>query len=131
MAIGLDTGFFLMVLKGQEEALRVWQSLMDGEESVTSCLTLFELRRLSLSGRIQPEAADTMIEAIMAISKVSWLEAAELLERGAQLSHGLGIPAMDALILTGLLASGAEVILTTDRHLDAFRKKGIQVRLLR
>ena len=48
--IGLDTGFFVELLRGNREAVAVWKSLIAGEaEGVVSCLTLFELERLGLN----------------------------------------------------------------------------------
>jgi hypothetical protein len=46
---------------------------------------------------------------------------------GANLSHGLRIPAVDALILAGFLTLNANTIYTTDSHLELFHKKGIKV----
>jgi predicted nucleic acid-binding protein len=128
--IGLDTGFLIRLLESHPEAVRIWQSLMDGEDSATSCLTLFELRRLAMAGKVQSEAADAVIEALLGISRIAWLDQADLMERAASLSHGLRLPAMDALILTGLLAAGATDIYTTDRHLTIFKKKGVRIHRL-
>ena len=43
------------------------------------------------------------------------------------LSHGLGIPAVDALILAGFLVLNVNTIYTTDSHLELFHKKGIKI----
>jgi predicted nucleic acid-binding protein len=128
--IGLDTGFLLRLLEGNPEAVRIWKALMEGDDSATSSLTLFELRRLAMTGKIRPDAADTVIEGLLGISRIVWLDSAELMERAASLSHSVGLPAVDALILTGLLAAGAVDIYTTDRHLAAFKKKGVWIHLL-
>ena len=48
--IGLDTGYFLRLLKGDAEASRIWTAIIDGEEAAVSCLTLFELARLARKG---------------------------------------------------------------------------------
>ena len=45
----------------------------------------------------------------------------------AGLSHGLGIPAVDSLILAGFLLNGSETIYTTDAHLEKYVNKGVQV----
>jgi len=45
----------------------------------------------------------------------------------AALSHGLGIPAVDSLILAGFLAEKVRTIYTTDVHFESYRKKGIKV----
>jgi len=46
---------------------------------------------------------------------------------GANLSHGLGIPTVDALILAGFLVLNVNTIYTTDSHLERFKKKGVKV----
>ena len=43
------------------------------------------------------------------------------------LSHGLGIPAVDALILTGFLVLDVDTIYTTDSHLELFHKKNVKI----
>lgn len=62
-----------------------------------------------------------------AVCKVIWLDDRELLLSGAKLSSGLGIPAMDALILASLLMSGARTIVSIDSHLAGYKKKGVVI----
>jgi predicted nucleic acid-binding protein len=127
---GLDTGFFVEFLRGNPEAVSVWKTLIDGdEEGVVSCLTLFELDRLGLQKLI--EGAATLLEAIPAVCKVFWIREPETLSKAAALSHGLGIPAVDSLILAGFLASETQTVFTTDRHLEAYKKKGVNIINLR
>jgi len=128
--IGLDTGYFVEFLRGNREAVSVWKALIEGEEEgVVSCLTLFELERLGLKKGI--DGAETLLEAIPAVCKVSWIQEPETLSRAAALSHGLGIPAVDSLILTGFLASMVQTVYTTDRHLETYKKKGVNIINLR
>jgi predicted nucleic acid-binding protein len=128
--IGLDTGFFVEFLRANPEAVSVWKALIEGDtEGVVSCLTLFELERLGLKKGI--EGAATLLEAIPAVCKVSWLREPETLSKAAALSHGLGIPAVDSLILAGFLASETQTVFTTDRHLEAYKKKGVNIINLR
>jgi hypothetical protein len=44
---------------------------------------------------------------------------------GVKLSSGLGIPAIDALILASFLMSGAQTIVSTDRHLAEYKEKAL------
>jgi predicted nucleic acid-binding protein len=125
--VGLDTGFFIKFLGNNKEAVQVWRGIVEGEEAIVSCLSIFELKRLSLKGVVDDETADTLVEAIRSICKVVWLDGDEALLMGANLSHGLGIPAVDALILAGFLMSNANTIYTTDSHFEVFRKKGIKI----
>lgn len=128
--IGLDTGFFVELLRANKEAVEVWKKIVDGEESSLSCLSIFELKRLSLKKVIESKAVETLLEAIPAICKIVWLDQKELLLSGANLSCGLGIPALDALILASLLTTGPQRIVTTDRHLEGYKKKGITIQKL-
>lgn len=48
---GLDTGFFVELLRGKSAAVAIWETLIDGsEEATVSCLTLFEIERLGMKG---------------------------------------------------------------------------------
>ena len=124
--IGLDTGYFVRLVDGDQEAVRVWKGLVEGtQDACVSCVSLFELKRLGLKGAM-PEH-ETLCEGIMAVCEVVWIDSARMLSSAAKLSHGLGMPAADSLILAGLLARGARTIYTTDRHLEAYRKKDVQV----
>ena len=125
--IGLDTGFFVELLKGNKTATELWRKIIDGEEASMSCLSIFELKRLALKGLMDSKAVDTVIEASYAICQVIWLDHKEPLLSGAKLSSGLGIPAVDALILASLLMSGAQTIISTDSHLVGYKKKGVVI----
>lgn len=101
---------------------------MEGEsEGFCSALSLFELKRLGLKGTIPKVAIDSLIEAIPAICGIQWIYELELLRLAARLNHALGIPAMDSLILAGLIEAGSEIIYTTDSHLESYKKRGISV----
>ena len=125
--IGLDTGFFIRFLENNKDAVQTWREIIEGEESCVCCLSILELSRLSLRGIIDPETTDLLIEAILSICKVTWIDGKEILLMGANLSHGLGIPTVDALILAGFLVLNVNTIYTTDSHLERFKKKGVKV----
>jgi predicted nucleic acid-binding protein len=125
--IGLDTGFFVKFLENNKEAVRAWKEIMEGEEAAVSCLTLYELKRLSLKGMIDIKALEIIFSAVSSLCRIVWLNEQDILLMGANLSHGLGIPSVDALILAGLLKSGATTIYTTDSHLQAYQKKEVAV----
>jgi len=128
--IGLDTGFFIEFLRANPHAVSVWELLIENEEeAVVSCLTLFELERLGLKKAI--EAVGTLLEAIPAVCTVLWLQEPDTLSKAAALSQGLSIPAVDSLILAGFLSATAQTIYTTDRHLEAYSKKGVHIINLR
>ena len=66
----LDTGFFLRLLEGHEEAGALWRALAEGEgEGVVSGLSLVELLRLGLKGALAKEDAELLLQAIPAVFK--------------------------------------------------------------
>ena len=128
LMIGLDTGFFVQLLKKEKRAVAIWTSLLDGEEkAVASSLTLFEIERLALKGKIDRASVNTLLEAIPAVCSLGWLNDVATLSQAAKLSHGLGIPAVDAMILAGFVEFNVEKIYTTDSHIDQYKKKGVRV----
>ena len=127
--IGLDTGFFVELMNGNEKAINLWKLGIDDEvEFVVSALSLFEVERLGQKGKLKE--ADAIRDAINAVTFVVWLNQ-EILSQGAGLSHGLGIPAMDSLILASLLSQGCDEIYTTDSHLEMYRSNKVSVLNLR
>jgi predicted nucleic acid-binding protein len=42
--IGLDTGFFVELVRNNLMAVRIWEGIVEGDESAVSCLTLYELQ---------------------------------------------------------------------------------------
>ncbi len=124
--IGLDTGFFVELLRGRDQAVALWERLIEGEqEALVSCLTLSEIERLALRGAIS--GAEVLLEGIHAVCRVSWLKSPELLSQAARMSHGLGIPAIDSLILAAFAAEDVCAVYTTDPHLESYRKKGMEI----
>ncbi len=128
--IGLDTGFFVELLRNNSIAVRIWEGIVEGDESAVSCLTLYELKRLSLKGVIESNAVDTILEAIRAICKVVWLDKAEILTGAPTISQSHGIHAIDSLILASFATLNAKTIYTTDSHIEKYKKKGVSVILL-
>jgi predicted nucleic acid-binding protein len=128
--IGLDTGFFVELVRNNSMAVRIWEGIVEGDESAVSCLTLYELKRLSLKGVIESNAVNTILEAIRAICKVVWLDRAEILTGAASISQSHGIHAIDSLILASLATLNVKTIYTTDSHIEKYKKKGVSVILL-
>ena len=125
--IGLDTGFFVELLRKNLKAVEVWQGMIEGDDSTVSCLTLYELKRLSLRGVIECEAVSTLLEAIGAICKIVWLDKTEILTAAATISHNYGIHAIDSLIIAGLTSSKVKKIYTTDSHIEKYKRKGVNI----
>lgn len=125
--IGLDTGFFFKLLKGNHQATEIFEELDDDTDLCVSCLTIFELKRLSLKGALEQDAVKNLIDNIMSLANISWLDNIEIHDVAANLSHGLGMPAVDSLILAGFVLNGSEIIYTTDSHMEKYVKKGVKV----
>lgn len=125
--IGLDTGFFFKLLKGNRQATEIFEHIDDDTDLCVSCLTIFELKRLSLRGALEEATVNGLIDNIMSLCHICWLNNVEIHNVAASLSHGLGIPAIDSLILAGFILNGSETIYTTDSHMEKYVKKGVRV----
>jgi len=122
--IGLDTGFFIKLLQGNETAVEVWEQIvLKKEEATVSCLTFYELERLALKAMIDKEAVQVVKDAIQENCEVLWVDDPEIIAQASRLSHGLGLPALSALILGGFLVKDIKKVYTTDKSFQAYRKK--------
>ena len=124
---GLDTGFFVKLLEGDRETITLFEQMDEDAELCVSCLTIFELKRLSLRGALENDAVNQLIDNILSLCRISWLDNIDIHDVAAGLAHGLGIPAVDSLILAGFIMNGSETICTTDSHLGRYVKKGVRV----
>jgi predicted nucleic acid-binding protein len=124
---GLDTGFFVKLLKGDRQAGMLFEQMGEDADLCVSCLTIFELKRLSLRGALEKDAVNQLIDNILLLCRISWIDNVEIHDVAAGLSPGLGIPAVDSLILAGFILNGSEIIYTTDSHLEKYVKKGVRV----
>lgn len=126
--VGLDTGFFVEILEGHKKAIQVWRELFKGEEeAVCSILSLFELERLYLKGKITQEGNNTLQKTVPGVCKIFRLNDKEIMYTAARMSHGLGMPAVDSLILAGFIREGAQKIYTTDGHFETYKKKDVVI----
>ena len=127
--IGLDTGFSLELVNGNNEATRLWKSCLDDQvDFAVSALSLFEVERLGLKGKWSN--VEAVLNAMNDVTFVVWPDQ-EILSKAARLSHGLGIPAVDSLILASLVSIDCSEIYTTDSHLEAYHNNEVAVRNLR
>lgn len=124
---GLDTGFFVKLLKGEHKVKKIFEGIDNETDLCVSCLTIFELKRLSLKGALEEKAVDQLIDNIVSLAHISWLDSVEIHKTAASLAHGLGIPAVDSLILAGFILNGSEKIYTTDTHFEKYVRKGVQI----
>ena len=91
-----------------------------------SCLTFYELKRLSLKRVIDPDALNVLHKAIVGICKVVWLDNAEILREAATISYSHGVHAIDSLPLP-LTSLNAKKIFTTNSHIEKYKKKGLNI----
>ena len=97
-------------LNGNDEATGLWESCSDDRvDFAVSALSLFEVERLGLKGKLKN--VEAVLNAINDATYVVRLDQ-EILSKAARLSHGLGIPAIDSLIP----ASPVSADLATFRH---------------
>ena len=123
--VGLDTGFFVGLMKGDSKPVEFWTSLADSDAlPVISMLTLGEL--LYISFRVgQPDQGKELVDRIEKSARVLPVDR-PIVEKAASLKAGPGIPYIDAIILSTFMLSGCREIHTTDRnHLDEIKNKGI------
>lgn len=129
MLIGCDTGFYKHLLKENKLALEVWEGAQTGSHDlVTSCISLYELRKLGLKGEMNKKQAFEVASLLPKLSTVIWLSEQNsfLYEQAALIAHGNALSMADALILCSLMSAGVERIYTTDSDFLKY-KKGPQI----
>jgi predicted nucleic acid-binding protein len=120
--IGVDTGFFFALSEGHALATKVFQD----SEIAASVLSLFELLRISLRRGLQwEEIARPLAQSVTLLDITK-----ETADEAARLSFGTGMPALDALILAGLVKAGCRTIYTRDEHFMRYAKQGVDIVLL-
>lgn len=119
--VGVDTGFFLALSRGDQAALALFEG---PAELVTSVLVLYELqKKLRESG--QPRWREALcdlgrVASVIPITADIALKAGEIAQENA-------LPAGAALILGSLLDAGCKTIYTTDNHLKRLDLQGVEI----
>lgn len=122
MTVGLDTSFFVKLLKGDQRARKVWERVARREiVAVISCVSLYEIDKLAFKGALERTTADTLLEEILFVCRVVWVDAAPRLRHAARIAHGNALGMADALILASLIEAKVTEIYTTDPDLAAYR----------
>lgn len=120
--IGVDTGFFFALSEGHALATKVFQD----SEIAASVLSLFELLRISLRRGLQwGEIGGPLAQSVTLLDITK-----ETADEAARLSFGTGMPALDALILAGLVKADCRTIYTRDEHFKRYAKQGVDIVLL-
>ncbi len=123
--VGIDTGFFVGLMKGDPTPIEFWVSLVDSDIlPVISMLTLGEL--LYISFRIgRPAKGKELVDSIDKSARVVPVDR-PIVEKAASLKAGRGIPYIDSIILATFMLAGCIEIHTTDRnHFADIKNKDI------
>ena len=125
MKVGLDTGFLLKLYEGDERSRGYADKLADGKwRGVVSAISWYEFPKVLMRRGIGYGKAIRFLKDFCKGVIVVELKK-ETFARASKISMGLGLPALDALILTGFMEEGCEALITTDSDFE--RVKGIDV----
>lgn len=126
MTLGGDTGFLIGVIELNETALHHWQGVLDGRHRlVLSTLTIHELLGHYYK-RGQGDTVKQLIAQIRLLDNATFVPVDEVIaERAAGYRHGLGMPAMDSLILATFVEHGCDLVLSTDAHFQTAANQNI------
>jgi predicted nucleic acid-binding protein len=119
---GVDTGFFFALREGHPMAVQVLQD----EDLAVSVLTHFELKRIALRRGIPWKDIGGPLSRSSTLLEVS----VEASDEAARISHGTGMPALDALILASLVGAGCRKVYTRDEHFMRYRRRDVEIILL-
>lgn len=81
---GLDTGFFFDLWDETEDAQTLWRGLTENDEpAAVSSITLSEISRHGLVGRLDPSFAETITQRAGVAYEQTPVEPTDVLNRGA------------------------------------------------
>lgn len=123
MLAGIDTSYFYALAAGRPAAVEAWEN----RDLLTSALCFLELKKRLLRGDL--DSWPTVLQDIAKAIEVAPVTAAAAL-KAAEIAHGTGMPAFDALILSQFIEAGCEEVLTLDHHFKLFAKKGLKIVML-
>ena len=83
-------------------------------------MTLFELTRHGLVGRLDASFAETIVEQAGVAYEHACVDPTDVLRRGARITHGMGLPMADALIASSLEHVGANTLFTGDSDFEGY-----------
>ena len=118
---GFDTGFFFDLRTGETNVQDVWRSVMERDvPAAVSSVTLFELTRRGLSGRLDPEFTTAVVERAGVAFEQASVDPPDVLVRAARITHGMGLPMADALIAASLEHGGCDRVHTSDSDFEDY-----------
>jgi predicted nucleic acid-binding protein len=125
--VGLDTGYFIGMIKGEKDIIAHWENLKNNQiVPYVSVLTLGEILYFTI--RVgKPAQGRKMVEGIEKMSNVVDVNK-QVVERAAALKGGRGIPYVDSIIIASFLENGCKEIHTKDRnHFEEVKNKGLKI----
>ena len=123
--VGLDTGFFIALMKKHKKAKQLWSSLSERTDfPIVSVLTLGEI--LYFSYRVgKPAQGKNMMKGIETACNVKVVDQ-EIVGKAAGLKHARGMPYVDSLILATFMIAGCKEIHTSDKnHFKNLGQRGL------
>lgn len=123
--VGLDTGFFVGMIRGNQKIVEIWQALNNEDTlPVVSVLTLGELLYISFRTGT-PDVGKSLVDNIDLAARVIPVDR-KIIEKAAALKAGRAIPYIDAIILATFMLNECRTIHTTDRnHFSEVKNKEI------
>lgn len=118
---GFDTGFFFDLRAGGTDVQDLWRSVTKRDvPAAVSSVTLFELTRHGLVGRLDPDFADAVVERAGVAFEQAGVDPTGVLSRAARIAHGMGLPMADALIAASLERVGCDRLHTSDSDFEDY-----------
>ena len=120
MLIGVDTGFFFALEELHPTAVDIWEK----GEIITCSIVLFELQKKLLKGQFGnwTSIVDDIEKSMKIVSITPGIA-----KKASHISHGTGIPGLDALILSALIEAECNEIYTRDPHFELYKKREIKI----
>jgi predicted nucleic acid-binding protein len=118
---GLDTGFFFDLRAGTSETQTLWRTVTERDDpAAVSSITLYELTRHGLVGRLDSEFTEAILEGAGVAFTQAGVDSIDVLSRAARITHGMGLPMADALIAASLEEAGCDRVHTSDSDFEAY-----------
>ena len=118
---GFDTGFFFDLRTGETDVQDLWRSVMERDvPAAVSSVTLFELTRHGLLGRLDPEFTTAVVERAGVAFEQASVDPPDVLVRAARITYGMGLPMVDALIAASLEHGGCDRVHTSDSDFEDY-----------
>lgn len=129
--VALDTGFFVAMIRGSEEARSIWRGIRDSRiRPVISTLAVGELLYILYSENRKRES-EGIVKKIMAVAEVIPVDMSVVL-KGVEIKHSQEIPYVDSLIGATAMLSNCKVLYTSDRaHMKTLEDYGLKVVIVR